>query len=355
MAALLLGGCASIPDITVSYRPVTWALLVTVAHTVTCNRAGSQVIVERGASFLPIYAAGPADQKYQIRLSELDRFYADADISVTLTEDGRLKAINQSSTGQGEAIAKSAIAAAATLSSVPLVAAAALPLSGGVSLFSHNVFKGQVKEAAPLDVCGVVRKYSIAGPDQLPQVSLVQTAFIKPDSPVAVGAKPSADQKPLLDELKTAKLDLAASVTLSLGADELQPIAHPRTEVASAEVALTLQRMIALTAAVADVQGALGSKSIAVPTPKVFVLPVPKAALFGKQSFSLALADSGRITNIGYGRTSGVASALGAAAAVAGAETTEDSIEAAAMKAAADLIAQQQRYNNCKLKPAECK
>jgi hypothetical protein len=40
--------------------------------------------------------------------------------------------------------------------------------------------------------------------------------------------------------------------------------------------------------------------------------------------------------------------------ALAGAELTEDNAQAAALKAAADLIAQQ-RHNNCRLKPAECK
>ena len=113
--------------------------------------------------------------------------------------------------------------------------------------------------------------------------------------------------------------------------------------------------MVSLSAAATDAQGPIGSKSVPVPTTTTFAVPIPKAALFGKQTFSLVLAESGRITSLGYGRTAGVPGALGATAAAAGAETTEDNTEAAAMKAASDLIAQQQRYNNCKLKPSECK
>lgn len=102
-------------------------------------------------------------------------------------------------------------------------------------------------------------------------------------------------------------------------------------------------------------QGLIGSKSLPVPTTETFVLPIPKAALFGKQTFVLSLAESGRISTLGYGRTTGVPGAFNAATAASTAEITEDNAGAAALKAAADLIAQQQRFNTCKLKPTDCK
>lgn len=347
----LLGGCASIPDVTVSYRPVKWAMLVTVVHTVTCNRDRSLAIIERGATFLPIYSAAAADPRFQLRLKDLDRFYADADITLALADDGRLKSINASTTGQGEAVVKGAIAAAATLASVPV--AAAVPV-GAVSLFSHNVLQKKLEAVKPDSVCDVVGKWSLTAPEQLPQVSLVQTTVIRGvagDLPPS----PSEDQKPLLERLKKAGLDFTATVSPSFTQDELQPIAKPGEEVASDEIPLRMQRMVTFKAAVKDAQGDIGAKSIPVPTGNSFVLPIPKAALFGKQSFSLVVGESGRITSIGYGRMTGVPGALGALTAVAGAETTEDNTQAAAMKAASDLIAQQQRYSNCKLKPTECK
>ncbi|SEF25605.1 hypothetical protein ABL840_01685 [Variovorax sp. NFACC27] len=128
-----------------------------------------------------------------------------------------------------------------------------------------------------------------------------------------------------------------------------------KSNVTSKEVALTLQRMVALSAKAEDAQGPIGTKSAPVPTTDTFVLPIPKAALFGKQTFVLALAESGRVSTLGYGRTTGVPGAFNAATAAATAEITEDNAEAAALKAAADLIAQQQRFNTCKLKPADCK
>ena len=299
----LLSGCASIPDITVNYRPVKWASLVTVVHTITCNKEGSVAIVERGATFTPIYSAASMDPRYQIRLKKLDRYFADADITVALTDDGRLKSINQSTTGQGEAIAKSAIAAVATLSAQPVAAPLAMQPKEGVSLFKQNVFEQLAKDAEPSTVCGVVSKYSIVANDKLAQVSLVQTALVNPASGNSVDAKPSKDQEALLNELKAAKLDLKADVTAVFSTEELQPIAMPADSVARDEVALALQRMVSVTVSARDVQGQIGSKSIPAPTASAFVVPIPKAALFGKQSFSLALAESGRITSIGYGST----------------------------------------------------
>ena len=352
--ASLVGGCASIPDVTVTYRPVRWAVLITVAHTITCNRENTLAIVERGAVFLPLYSAAPPDTRFRIRLQDLNRYTADSDIAIAFTDDGRLKSINQSTTGQGEAAVKGVVGLAAAVAAQPPSVPLSAPPSG-VSLFSQNVFKGQVEAAKPSTVCAVVQKRSLSAPNQLAQVSLVQTGLVKSNSGSTIAANPSKDQEHLLLELKKAGLDLATEATTKLSSEELQPIAEPVETVASDEVPVVLQRMRELSVEVTDTQGTIGSKSVPVPMTSVLVLPVPKAALIGKQSFSLTVAESGKIVTIGYGRTSGAPGAFGAATAIASAEVTEDTAEAAAMKAASDLIAQQQRYNNCKLKPSDCK
>lgn len=348
----LFVGCASIPDVEVSYRPVKWSMLLTVVHTITCNHDDSLAIIERGANFLPIYFAGPADPRFRLRLKDLDRYSADADFTVGFTDDGRLKSINASTVGQGESVVKGSVAAAASLASVP-VALAAVP-AGAVSLFSQNVLQKRIADAKPATICNVVRKWTLTAPSQLPQVSLVQTTVLR-GVPSDLDPVPTEDQRPLLAQLQESGLDLNTKVSTSFVKDELQPIAKLSEVVGSEEVPLRIQRMVTFKATVKDAQGDIGIKSIPVPTSDTFVLPVPKAALFGKQSFSLLLAESGRISNMGYGRTAGTPGAMGALTALAGAETTEDNTQAAAMKAASDLIAQQQRYSNCKLKPTECK
>jgi hypothetical protein len=121
------------------------------------------------------------------------------------------------------------------------------------------------------------------------------------------------------------------------------------------EVPITLQQMRSFNVKVTDQQGEVGSKSVAVPLADPLAVPIPKAALFGKQGFSLVLAESGKITSMGYARTTGVPGALNAFSSISGKGTTEDAADAAALDAAADLIYQQQRLNNCRLKPEDCK
>ncbi len=351
-ALAVVTGCAAIPDVTVSYRAVTWSVQVAVVHTVTCTGDGSLVVVDRGATFLPVYSAHPTTN-YQLRLKDLDRFFADSDIALALTDDGRLKSINQSTTGQGEAVVKAVIGAAAALVAAPLPAPQA---AAGVRLYSNNQFDKELKATQPQRVCAVVRKWSRAAPTELPQVSVIHATSVRfPPANGPVPITPSDDQAGLVSELKTAGLDLSAAVEATLNPQPLQPIADPAQQVASNEVGLTLQQLGTLSVKASDAQGGVGSRSVPVPLSTTFVVPIPKAALFGKQSFSLTLSDAGRVTNVGYGRTTGVPGALGAVSAIAGQQVTEDNAEAASLKAASDLVAQQQRYTNCRLKPAECK
>ncbi len=97
------------------------------------------------------------------------------------------------------------------------------------------------------------------------------------------------------------------------------------------------------------------SSTLIVPLARTYQLPIPKPALFGKVAFSLSLADSGRVVEAGYGKTTGAAGALATITSLGTAELQSLNAETAAMKAEADFIAQQQRLMNCRLKPAECK
>ncbi|KQV49206.1 hypothetical protein ASC95_16390 [Pelomonas sp. Root1217] len=333
---LVLAGCASIPDVTVSYRPVTWSVQVATAHTITCTNDRKYFMVAGGATYTPAYSADTARAAFEIQLKKLDRFYADSDFSLSFTDDGRLKSINQSTTGQGETITKAFVG---VVTAVAAFQAEALPSTAGPQ---------------PASICAIVRKWNVPAPDHLPQVSLTQNGRFAGAGNLSLEVPP--EQQALFTELKKAGLDLAATARAELVGDALQPVARPASAVAEGEVAVTLQQVTTLKLSATDARGEnLGGKRIPVPLKdKDFMLPIPKPALFGKQTFQLAVAESGRITSLGYGSTSGAAGALGAVAVVAGEPITEDNARAAAAKAAADLIAQQQRLANCLLKPTEC-
>ena len=376
--AVLTAGCAATPDVTVSYKPVAWLVGVSVVDTITCTRDAKQVIVVRGATFTPIYRADANAEPFKLQLKALDRYFADSDLTVNLTDDGRLKSINQSTTGQGEAISKAVVGAVAAIGAATVAApalsgpaiAAAPPASRASALGSYSLRNGTLKSMTipskprPDVICAVVRDWTAVPPSKgLPQISVVQTKTIGAAGSVDLNG--SDEQATLLlNELKDAQLDLWASVNSNIvDAEAAQPIANPRNGVGSDEVPLKLQQTGSLSLKAIPKERTpkekeaepIGSATITVPLLGTFELPIPKAALFGKQSFSLALADSGRITSIGYGSTAGAPGALNALSSVAGVQSAEDSAEAAARQAAADLIAQQSRLSGCLLNHADCK
>lgn len=360
-ATLVMGGCATIPDVTVAYRPVKWAVLATVVHTVTCNRQSDKELLQRAVSFTPLYSADAPDDKYQIRMKGVDRYFADAEMAVALTDDGRLKSINSTSTGQGDAVVKGLISLGAATH-------AAMVMKDYVNFFSKIAPMQQDKPKK--SVCDVVKDFSTAAPDQVFQVAVVQSALVLPDAegkvPESTIAQGVVEQAALREQLTAAGMTLQTTIKASIRAIsdkkdaplmELQPFATFPNSVADDEVPVRLQRVRALklSAAQASDREPIQTANVQIPTKETFVVPIPKAALFGKQTFSMTLAETGKVTSIGYGRLSGAPAALGAATSIAGISVTEDGVDAAALKAAADILAQQNRIRICNEKPADCK
>jgi hypothetical protein len=92
-----------------------------------------------------------------------------------------------------------------------------------------------------------------------------------------------------------------------------------------------------------------------IPLRDTYALPIPRAAVFGKQSFALTLSEAGAVTAIDYGKLTGAASPLNVATAAANAAAPASSAtQAAEVKAQADLIAQQQRLARCQAQPEKC-
>lgn len=376
--ALSLTACASVPNVNLSYQPVTWAIGASVVHTITCARDGKQTIISRDATFTPIYKADRKAPPLVLRLKDLDRFFADSDLTMSYTDDGRLKSINQSTLGQGEAITKALVGTVTTISSMGVAKSSLysldlppLPASSraeSVYLLSEGKIKESTGPATAQGICGVVKKWTKATHKELPQISVIFAQPISMSLPMAeqgsIPPEPVDEQaKALIADLADIGLHLTARIAyeFSNSIGMAQPVGTH--DLRADEVGLTLQqtRGLALSAYAKNDRGQeekVSAATVVVPRPiseGALVLPIPKPALFGKQTFTLTLADSGRISSIGYGRTSGAAGGLSAATAVAGEQTAEDSAKAAALKAAADVIAQQTRTNGCVLKSSDCK
>ena len=122
--------------------------------------------------------------------------------------------------------------------------------------------------------------------------------------------------------------------------------------------ALLLPATAALRLTVRSGDDAIAERTLTVPAPGAWRLPLPAAILLGRQDMSLTLSDAGAVTSLHYGKSgasAGLAAGFyaGAASLAAGAPTPSDAV--AALKAQSDLIVQQQRLLLCQARPADCK
>jgi len=330
----LLIGCASTPNVMYSYYPSLSNTTVTVTQTIDCNSDQTALIVLNSATVNTLYSADYSKGPYSVQIKKLDGFLADSDVGFNFFEDGRLKSINASTTGQGETILKSAIALGAALA----------PLGGGAR---------PAKEAIP--ECAAVKSWGNGKP-----VTLIYSKNIdyrKDDDGKTHPFGPPQGAAALYTELNKSNLLPLLEVVISppssikSGASYISSSSDSSDDV----VLLTLQETANVKVDVLASGQDFWSSKITIPGKNTYSLPIPKAALFGKDTFSLTLSEAGAITQIEYGKNTGAAGPLNVATSAAGAAAPGSTADKAAqIKAQADLIAQQQRLARCEANPAQC-
>jgi hypothetical protein len=330
--ACLLGGCASTPDVVYKYYPSQVHSTATVTQTVDCTGDKTALIIVNTPAISSIYTADYSRKPYSLRIKGLAGAIADSDVSFNFFDDGRLKSVNASTTGQGEAAVKSAIS---------LITAVAAIGGGG----------GEGVKPAPLPECTAVANWGGGKPVTL---TYSQVIDFKKAAAGEVELRPTPQSEPLWKLLKGPHLPTLAVYVRSQtdndsGAYYAGPVDKPG--------ALLLELQHTSNAQVEiHAQGAsIFTTTLTLPLATTYQLPIPKAAAFGKQTFCLTLAESGAVTAVGYGKLSGASGGLNAATSVAGAAAPESTAnQAADIKARADLIAQQQRLARCKAQPDKC-
>ena len=331
-----LVGCSSIPDVAYNYYFVKSDTTLSVAQTVTCDAYKANLIFVTTASppamaYSADLARGP--QLINIRAIEGNfQTFVDSDAKFEFYDDGRLKSINQNTVGQGESAIKSAVSLATTI--VPMAAA--------------------IADLAEIDECKVVDKL---GADK--GVNLTYSAQF--DITHVLGRSFSINPSPASKELykklnahgRMPPIDVSIGNTNSVGgrATFLRPAGYSDDDI----VGLKLQKTANVEIKIYSAHRPIWKGSVIVPMQGTYTLPIPKAALFGKQSFSLALSEAGAVQSIDYGKLSGATGALNAAGSIATASAPEaTSAKVADIKAQADLIAQTQRLARCHTNPVSC-
>lgn len=319
-----LSGCGTIPNVTFSYYPAKWNTVATVTQTVGCNAAKTRIVVLNTLSVTTTYSSNFNKEPFKIIIKDLESAFADSDMTITFTDDGRLKSINQSTTGQGETIVKSAVA----------LVTAAVPIAMKLKV-------------TPIEECKTIDDWGNGKPVTLNYTAIIDSTKLgNNDVPFDVAWESKELYRRLQGQLPKLKVRVSdASVSQSGPNYDTSPSDNV--------VLLELQKIGFVDLTISANDATIGTASIVIPETETYKLPIPKAALFGKQTFAITLSEAGAVTSVGYGKNAGTAGAMNALGAIVNVESP--AAKAADLKAQADLIAQQQRLVLCQTKPDQCK
>lgn len=335
LVAGFLTGCATIPDVTYNYYPAKWNTTATVIQTVGCNAAKTEAFVLNAVSVSTAYSSNIDKVPFKIRIKDLDRFSADVDMAMTFTDDGRLKTINQSATGQGEAIIKSAVSLVGALAAMP---------------YSVLLKKDKEEETASIQTqCDDIEKWG----DKKPITLIFKVSVNSNTLGKKVVFEAAPESTKLYEKLRNVLPKLSVDVAQANDIKDIKSGPSYESGDHKDVILLELQKIGAVSFSISADDKQIGGARIIIPQDGTYRLPIPKAALFGKQTFSIAISEAGAVTSIGYGKNTGMAGALNALGSVATTQTA--AAEAANLKAQSDLIAQQERWVLCSTKPKECK
>ena len=113
LVMLALTGCAHLPDATVHYYLPKTDVSFKVVRTVTCDENNNVLAADAVTPTVTHFAdRDSVDSAKSVSLAKLRGAFSDSDVKFEFYDDGRLQGFNGASTGQGEAILKTAIAIA---------------------------------------------------------------------------------------------------------------------------------------------------------------------------------------------------------------------------------------------------
>lgn len=327
--AVTLTACAHTPPVRMQYYHSRADLGLKVTRTVACD-AQNYPIVANVVTPTIRYSADRGAGPESISVAGLRGPLTDTDLKFEFQEDGRLKGVNATTTGQGEVILKSAFSffgavLAVDGGDVPVPALCAQIKTWNEGKPITLTFEGT------LDLGRRVEDRLELEPDAASQ----RYALILQEAVGRVCARVSSVQAGTVPVLYTPQ-----------GDDVLLPLRQPGL----GTVLVTAGRGESCGSQIWA--GTVAAGQIGVE----YSLPIPRAAAFGKQTFVVAVNESGSLGSVQYAHTSGVGQAFNAA--TAGLDLVDGQTaaqKAAELKAEADLIAAQQRLVACRANWAGCK
>jgi hypothetical protein len=112
----MVGGCASTPDVDITYWFPVATTAISATQTIGCNPTGDVIYAMTNVTAAPTYAADRASGATwgTIHYKAFGGPLSDADVTVNRKSDGRLDGLNSVSTGQADTVIKNIATLAAT-------------------------------------------------------------------------------------------------------------------------------------------------------------------------------------------------------------------------------------------------
>ena len=366
-----MSGCASTPDVLATHYLPQGSLTLRAIRTVGCatsDRGAKELFVATSVTATPTYSRDSTASD-TIGFHALDSNLSNTSLTLTYYDDGRLKGVNSTSAGVGQEVLQS------------VVKLASIVLGGGLGYFVAG-------PGGRRDICDLINEqqskdklltitYALSEPF-LATGGFKDAAYVRRDVFLPEPTNPS-----FLFEIAKALPKLCAAIGPALrvsppAALREAPVALPTNAPDQDDVSgLTLRQPAQVPVKVVEANDKLtgaavaGHESVsecgtkwaevwngAVLIPQIgyrYHLPIPRAAAFGKTAFELAVAESGVVTSVKYGKDSGAPAVLAALANAADtAQPSTAAEKAAEAKAESDLIYQQRRLLQCQMDASEC-
>lgn len=324
----IFSGCASLPDAKVGYYLAQSGVKLKVIRTVACDKKNN-VIVASSATPAVTHMAD-LNQFVEIDLAGLKGPFSDTDVKFDFFDDGRLRNVNTTSTGQGETILKT----------VTTIIGGGAPGAASPAIFNDPGICADINNAT--------------GNEPL---TLIYEGEVDLNSKDKQQIKPDISSTPMATKL----IDIIGSVNVSVGKTEVPKA--PLTNLTKSSKIVIKARQPGLMGIVvtADIktlelkklwEGQLPVAQFGIP----YELPIQKPALFGKEVFAAAFSESGALTSVQYVNNTGAGQVLNvvnsAMTSLRGETTAQKALD---VKAEADLIAEQQRLVQCQADHSKCK
>lgn len=389
--AMFISGCANLPDKQqINYYYPKAQTHIAVVQTLGCTSSNNHILSEAQVLVTTTYVAGTSAPP--LTLGSFDGSWNDHDIDLNFTDDGRLKGINATSSGEGGTVLKGV---ASTVGAIVTAGALGTPFAHIVGKKHQNPSALSAADQNIIAACTAIS--DLASTDKPSDPKLVtltyrgdfeynettsQLLLINPNDPLNTSA-PSSLGCPSIKSGAPSSLAILAADNDSAGLlnaakGALQPYAGSfcvgiqdsatqghrsewpdGTGKPSNYFPLTLKNVQKVSLQVWGPGQSFDPNHplviwkgiISAPGNGTYTVLVPKGSFVGSEKFALALADDGSISEIRYGKSGNASDTAGALQGIAQALPSKEK----ELEDENNLIYQEQRHIICTTTPSSCK